>query len=409
MVISAFASLCQLAQRTIFPLMDRILIRSLALKLPVLAWLFVLPCVGSAQNNGDPILERCILATTKAQSLQADIIIQGVGKFQNVKVKGSLQLQKPNRGRIEFTSTESPAPIRRYCDGKLLSYFVDKTHYVLEEASDDGDNLVRDCRCNEAVYFFKPEEMRILRSTGKEMQREGVQIVGGVPCTVLHLVDGPKGITLRLYIGPGDLIYGTDALTRRDGAVFGFKSRLTKVKINPRFPTNTFNFKARTGEVAYVSGPPGPALRAIRRLGKMPQTGAAVRDFTLNDLAGKAVTLSETLQANKVTVLNFWGVACLPCRTELPLFNARLAEWKAKGIGVLTVNLSDRAEAVRQVWREDGLSLPVVLKGEGIASRYGVFAIPTTFLLDANGKVLDTIVGVDMQELQNALERTVGK
>ena len=133
-------------------------------------------------------------------------------------------MQKPNRGRIEITTTEMPFPIRQYCDGKLLSYFVDKTHYVLEEATNDGDNLVRDCRCNEAVYFFKPEKLRILRSTGKGIQEEGVQVVGGVPCKVLHLVGGPEGITLRLYIGPGDLIYGTDALTQRDGASVRFSS-----------------------------------------------------------------------------------------------------------------------------------------------------------------------------------------
>ena len=335
--------------------------------------------------------------------------IQGIGRFQNAKVKGRLQLQRSNRGRIEITTTETPDPIRRYCDGKLLSYFIDKAHYVLEEASNDGDNLVRDCRCNEAVYFFKPEELQILRSTGTGMQEEGVQGIGGAPCKVLHLVGGPEGITLRLYVGPGDLIYGTDALTQRNGAVFGFQSRLTKVKNNPRFPTDAFRFKAKSGEMAYVSGPPGPALRAIRRLSKMPEVGATIRNFTLKDLEGQAVTLSKTLQANKVTVLNFWGVGCSPCRMELPLLNARLAEWKARGIGVLTVNLSDRAEAVQQVWKDDGLSLPAVLKGEGIASLYGVFALPTTFLLDSNGKVLDTIVGADMQELQNVLEKTVGK
>ena len=376
----------------------------------VLAWLFfVLPSMAEAQINGNALLERCITATMKARSLQANLSITGVGRFQNTKITGFLQLERPNRGRIEITTTESPDPIRRYCDGKLLSYFVDKEHYGLEEASDDGDNLIRDCRCNEALYFFKPEELRVLRATGTGMLEEGQESINGVRCRVLRLVAGPTGITLRLYIGPGDLLYGTDSITERAGAVFGFRSRLSKVKINPRFQSDAFRFKAQAGEVAYVSGPPGPALRSLRRLGKMPEVGATLTDFTLNDLAGKPIALSEVLHSNKVTILNFWAIYCAPCRQELPEFNARLADWKARGIGVLTVNLYDKADEVQAVWKAEGLHLPVVLKGDGTAGLYGVFGLPTTFVVDANGKLLDTIVGVDLKELQNTLDRAVGK
>ena len=94
---------------------------------------------------------------------------------------------------------------------------------------------------------------------------------------------------------------------------------------------------------------------------------------------------------------------------ELPLLNANLAEWQSKGIGVLSVNLTDNAEAVQKVWKEETLSVPVLLNGEGVASLFGVFAIPTTVLLDTNGKVLDTIVGVDMHALDTVLQNAVGK
>jgi thiol-disulfide isomerase/thioredoxin len=374
-------------------------------------WLLAIcaPAMASAQTTGDQLLERCIKATAKVRSLQADISVQGAGKFQYIQIKGSLRLEKPNRGRIELTTTESGGPIRRTCDGTLLTYFVDSTHYVLEEASDDGDNLARDCRCNEPLYFFRPEELRIVRSTGSSMQEEGVERIGGVSCKVLRLAGGPEGITLRLYVGPGDVIYGTDALTQRDGSLFGFRSRLTNVKVNPRFAPGAFHFEPQKTELAYVSGPPGPALRTIRRLSKMPDQGTIVRDFTLNSLEGKATTLFEVLRSHKVTILNFWGLGCPPCRMELPLLNANLAEWQSKGIGVLSVNLTDQAEAVQKVWKEEKLSVPVLLKGEGVASLFGVFAIPTTVLLDTNGKVLDTIVGVDMHTLDTVLQNAVGK
>jgi thiol-disulfide isomerase/thioredoxin len=141
----------------------------------------------------------------------------------------------------------------------------------------------------------------------------------------------------------------------------------------------------------------------------MPENGAVVHEFTLTDLDGKARSLSDVVHANKVTVLNFWGIYCPPCRKELAELNALIAEWKTRGIGILTVNLSDTAEDVRKIWNEEGFNMPVLLRGDTVSGLLGLFAIPTTFVLDRKGRVLDTIVGVDMKELKEVVEGAANK
>jgi len=77
--------------------------------------------------------------------------------------------------------------------------------------------------------------------------------------------------------------------------------------------------------------------------------------------------------------------------------------------GVLAVAVSDNESAVRDFLAQGGYTFPVMVGGDDIAAQYGVRAIPTTFVIDPQGRIVKTIVGAttasDMAKLVDDLTR----
>ena len=115
-----------------------------------------------------------------------------------------------------------------------------------------------------------------------------------------------------------------------------------------------------------LEGRPAPALR-------------------LADLAGRPVDLGQL--RGKVVAVNFWATWCPPCKEELP---ALAQAWRA-GEGCLEVlgvtEDSPREDVVAEVARH-ALPYPVLLDGDGAAAHaFGVAGLPSTFLVDSEGRV----------------------
>lgn len=106
------------------------------------------------------------------------------------------------------------------------------------------------------------------------------------------------------------------------------------------------------------------------------------------------VSLKESL--GKVTLIDFWASWCMPCRKENPKVVALYNEFHSKGFNVISVSLDKDADEWKEAIAKDKLTWTQVsnLKEmeDPIAMQYGIELIPTTFLLDASGK----IVGVDL-------------
>lgn len=125
---------------------------------------------------------------------------------------------------------------------------------------------------------------------------------------------------------------------------------------------------------------------------------AAQSDGTaLKDLSGRAVSL-ESFKGGKV-ILNFWATWCPPCRAEMPELDELDKELRKSGEAVLlAVNLTDGAretpERVAEFLKETGYTMTVLLdEGQRTADFFGVRLIPTTFVLDAEGKVAGRVQG----------------
>ena len=121
--------------------------------------------------------------------------------------------------------------------------------------------------------------------------------------------------------------------------------------------------------------------------------GQPAPEFTLTDLAGGTQRLSD--YRGKGVLLNFWATWCVPCRTEMPSMERAYRALREKGVTILAVSLDAGSQApVEAFVKEFGFTFPILLDSSGASSRaYRVFGLPTSFLIDWNGRLVGREVG----------------
>ena len=129
--------------------------------------------------------------------------------------------------------------------------------------------------------------------------------------------------------------------------------------------------------------------------------GEMAPDFTLETLSGETVTLAD-LKGKKV-ILNFWATWCSPCRKEMPHLQTYYEEYAEKDNAVIiaantTYNeygaKDKRKENVQAFLDSLDVTLPVLLMpDDSIIKQYEVLTIPSTFMIDSEGRIQHHIVG----------------
>ncbi|MGO9015624.1 MAG: peroxiredoxin family protein [Dissulfurispiraceae bacterium] len=119
----------------------------------------------------------------------------------------------------------------------------------------------------------------------------------------------------------------------------------------------------------------------------------AAPDFTLPDVHGKKVSLSEF--KGNVVILNFWATWCGPCKAEMPSLNNLYLEFKNKRLVVLAISVDPTERPVLSFIADKKLALPVLMDKtkEVYFDSYAVMGLPTTFIIDKNGVLIQKILG----------------
>jgi peroxiredoxin len=148
---------------------------------------------------------------------------------------------------------------------------------------------------------------------------------------------------------------------------------------------------------------------------KQSNTRKPAPDFTLTDANGQSVKLSD--YRGKVVLLNFWATWCGPCQIEIPWFIEFEQQFKSKGLEVVGVSMDeDGWKAIKPYITAHKVNYRVLLGDETVSQLYGgLDALPTTFIIDRDGKVAFTphigLAGKDeyLSEIQSLLGEHAGE
>lgn len=117
-----------------------------------------------------------------------------------------------------------------------------------------------------------------------------------------------------------------------------------------------------------------------------------VPDVEFQTLAGKPFRLKE-LQG-QVVLLNFWATYCIPCREEIPALNTLQHELQPQGLAIIGASLDDTIDGVNAYQQEVAKFDYQVLLGGGDAKvKFAQSVLPTTYLIDRQGRIRQKVIG----------------
>ncbi|MER9580926.1 TlpA disulfide reductase family protein [Mesorhizobium sp. M0276] len=118
-----------------------------------------------------------------------------------------------------------------------------------------------------------------------------------------------------------------------------------------------------------------------------------VPEISFEDGAGQPKTLADL--SGKVVLLNIWATWCVPCRKEMPTLDRLQAKLGGPGFEVIALSIDRGADVVKQFFAEIGiqhLALNIDTSGKAMFA-LGVVGLPTTLLIDAQGKEIGRLIG----------------
>jgi thiol-disulfide isomerase/thioredoxin len=115
-------------------------------------------------------------------------------------------------------------------------------------------------------------------------------------------------------------------------------------------------------------------------------------EIRLKDPTGRPISLSEF--RGKIVFINFWTTWCLACVIEMPSMEKLHQKFKNKDFVMVAINLQESASKINQFFKEYKLTFMALLDTTGdVGSGLGIRAIPTTFILDKNGRMIGKALG----------------
>jgi len=121
------------------------------------------------------------------------------------------------------------------------------------------------------------------------------------------------------------------------------------------------------------------------------QAYAPAPDVQFTKLDGSAFRLKDL--KGRVVLLNFWATWCVPCRNEIPSLSAMQKDLDSRGLSVIGVSYDDTADLVKEFQKDIPQTYQIVLGGREVGSELPASPLPTTYIIDRQGRIREKMIG----------------
>lgn len=160
------------------------------------------------------------------------------------------------------------------------------------------------------------------------------------------------------------------------------------------------------------SSQPGNEILKYLSISKPLGKGDLFLDFETLDLNGQQIKLSEVVNQNQLTLIDFWSFGCGPCIKQFPALAKIYKDYANQGFELLAVNM-DHKDLIQDEKRRKNLNqLPWIQTNDGNMSRipamiYSVYVIPHNVLVDGDGKII--ALNISPKQLKKKILKKIKK
>ena len=324
-----------------------------------------------------------IKGKVKMQKMKSGMLGEITGGGPSFKMKAEGTVKRGDEERHFKVST----------DGKnIYSIDDDKKELIKGEMSEAGRLMGR---ANAVLMLEYAHPTPFSDELKGESKYEGTKKIGDQDCHVIYVVYAGGAGKARWYFAKEDhLPRRVDRIIQPRGSAdkddddASDKPKenarvtvVTKLEVDPEFGKGAFRLKAPEGykEVEFEAGDEEEAQPQLLTVGKKAP------DFELKDAEGKTVSLKDL--HGSVVVLDFWATWCGPCKMAMPGVQKLSEQFKDKPVKVFGVNCWERGGDPAKFMKDKNYTYGLLLKGDNIADKYKVSAIPTFYVIDTEGKI----------------------
>ncbi|MCH5236723.1 MAG: AhpC/TSA family protein [Muribaculaceae bacterium] len=144
-----------------------------------------------------------------------------------------------------------------------------------------------------------------------------------------------------------------------------------------------------------------------KKLAEETEIGKPYKDFEVT-YEGRTTKLSDLMQSDHYTLVDFWASWCGPCRREIPVIKEIQKEWGPKGLDVVGVAVWDEPDNTKKAMEDLGIDWPVIIDAGTIPTdMYGILGIPCIILIGPDGTILSR--GLQGDELKESVANAMSK
>ena len=365
--------------------------------------LLLTPFFMTDQPDPRDLVRQASQAIKRYPSYQLESIVKiemNGGVIHNkMEMPSSVSVRRPDHMRVESRSRAGTVTI--VSDGEHTWYYVSTAkEYVERVASASPESAVGNAGIVPKNLPDVAKSIKSVRITG-----EDTLIVAGekMPCWVIEtifdqivLIDPPILIEEGKQIS---WIRKSDSLSLQNTfeATLELPGVDEPVRMTQSTETTALRLNVSLPDSLFVFTPPANARETadwtLPGIVKPDLVGKTAPDFRGTTLDGADVALEDL--KGKVVLLDFWASWSVPCRRELPVLEKLHHEFGDSGLRVVGINVGDDAPAVKKFLGGTPLSYPIVPMDDGaeLIAKLSVNSLPTTVLIDREGKIASYEVG----------------